>query len=158
MVNDITPLDPSSSRIKYLPVSKEEIYAKCDVITLHVPLTSETLNMISKEQLLQMKSNAILINTARGGIINEKDLAEILISGHLAGAAIDVFELEPYTGPLSKIDNCLLTAHMGSMSVDCRARMEIDATSEVIRFFSGQPLQSAIPDFEFDLARGKING
>ena len=77
----------------------------------------------------------------------------MLLSGHLTGAAIDVFELEPYNGPLSVIDKCLLTAHMGSMSVDCRTKMEIEATNEIVRFFSGQPLQSPIPIIEVDLVR-----
>ncbi|QWD64367.1 phosphoglycerate dehydrogenase [Polynucleobacter sp. MWH-UH2A] len=159
LVNDINPINyHSSGGLNLVCASKEEIYAKSDVITLHVPLTSMTLNMIGRSQLLKMKPDAVLINTSRGGIVNEHDLAEVLLSGHLTGAAIDVFEHEPYEGPLSKIDNCLLTAHMGSMSVDCRARMEIEATGEVIRFFSGQPLQSVVPGFEFDFAREKING
>lgn len=157
LINDVIPIDSSNQgRIHFTCASKEEIYLRSDVITIHVPLTSKTLNMIGRDQLLKMKSDAILINTSRGGIVNELDLAKVLLSGHLHGAAIDVFELEPYRGPLSSIDKCLLTAHMGSMSVDCRTRMEIEATSEVIRFFNGQSLQSPIPDVEFELARGRF--
>ena len=72
---------------------------------------------------------------------------------HLSGAAIDVFENEPYTGPLRDIDRCLLTAHMGSMSVDCRTRMEIEATEEAIRFLRGEELQGCVPDDEYAVQR-----
>ena len=96
-----------------------------------------------------MRPGTLLINTARGGIINEQDLFSALESGHIAGAAIDVFEQEPYDGDLTSLDQCLLTAHMGSMSVDCRVRMEIEATEEVVRFISGELLQSVVPEAEY---------
>jgi D-3-phosphoglycerate dehydrogenase len=75
------------------------------------------------------------------------------VSGHLGGAAIDVFEHEPYRDELTRIDRCLLTSHMGSMSVDCRTRMEIEATEEVVRFMAGEPLQKAVPAAEYDAQR-----
>ena len=71
--------------------------------------------------------------------------------GHLGGAAIDVFEDEPYTGKLIEIDRCLLTAHMGSMSIDCRSQMEIEATEEAVRFLAGKPLESEVPQSEYDI-------
>ena len=74
-------------------------------------------------------------------------------SGHLGGAAIDVFDHEPYVGELAKIERCLLTAHMGSMSQDCRSRMEIEATEEAVRFISGHALQSPVPSDEYDIQR-----
>lgn len=132
-------------------VSKEEIYKNADVISLHLPLTSVTRNMISKVDLLSMKNDALIINTSRGGIINENDLFEVMQSGHLGGAAIDVFEQEPYNGPLQKIERCILTAHMGSMSVDCRAKMEIEATEEALRFIMNEPLQGEVPQSEYDV-------
>ena len=100
-----------------------------------------------------MKSDAIVINTARGGIINERDLYDVLQSGHLGSAAIDVFDFEPYDGPLREINHCLLTAHMGSMSVDCRTRMEIEATEEAIRFLTGKPLEGVVPEEEYEVQR-----
>ena len=109
--------------------------------------------MIRREQLLQMKPDALVINTSRGGIVNEHDLAEVMRSGHLGGAAIDVFEHEPYAGELTNIERCLLTSHMGSMSVDCRTRMEIEATEEAVRFLTGKPLQSLAPVHEYDVRR-----
>jgi len=151
LANDILPNPKLVPELKLEWVGKDEIYRNADIISLHVPLTSQTKNMIRSEHLLQMKSNAIIINTARGGIINEKDLAEVLRAGHLSGAAIDVFEQEPYTGELAGIERCLLTSHMGSMSVDCRTRMEIEATEEAVRFLTGKPLQNGVPQSEYDI-------
>jgi len=71
-------------------------------------------------------------------------------SEHLNSAAIDVFETEPYKGPLRDIERCLLTAHMGSMSVDCRTNMEIEATEKAVRFLTGQTLQSEVPSEEYE--------
>jgi D-3-phosphoglycerate dehydrogenase / 2-oxoglutarate reductase len=132
-------------------VSKEKIYEEADIITIHTPLTGATKNMVTREQLLKMKKDAIIINTSRGGIINEQDLYEVMNSGHLSGAAIDVFEKEPYDGKLSEIERCILTAHMGSMSNDCRTRMEIEATEEATRFLTGKNLKRGVPQEEYDV-------
>ena len=153
LVNDTHPDAHVAPGLKLEWVDKETIYREADVISLHVPLTGQTKNMIRREHLLKMKQDAIIINTARGGIINEQDLAEVMQSGHLNGAAIDVFNQEPYNGELAHIDRCLLTSHMGSMSVDCRTRMEIEATEEAIRFLTGQPLQGLVPSEEYDVQR-----
>ena len=72
-----------------------------------------------------------------------------LNKGQLGGAAIDVFDNEPYGGPLAELSNCLMTAHLGSMSVECRARMEIEATEDVMRFFSGKKLLREVPEEEY---------
>ena len=158
LVNDI---DPGVELPEYPGCTieksdKETIYKEADVISLHVPLTAATRNMVKKKELSMMKPDALIINTARGGIINEQDLFEILKSGHLGGAAIDAYEEEPYTGNLSTIERCLLTAHMGSMTVDCRARMEIEATEEAIRFFSEQPLESVVPEEEYKIRGAEL--
>lgn len=156
LVNDINPDLKLVPELKLEWVGKEEIYRQADLISLHLPLTPLTKNMIKREQLLQMKPDALIINTSRGGIINEADLAEVLRSGHLGGAAVDAFEHEPYTGELTGIERCLLTAHMGSMSLDCRTRMEIEATEEAVRFLSGQPLQSVVPQGEYQVRRQSL--
>jgi D-3-phosphoglycerate dehydrogenase len=153
LVNDLKPDPKLVPELKLEWVDKEEIYRQADVISLHLPLTIQTRNMIRRDQLMQMKPDALLINTSRGGIVNEADLAGVLRSGHLGGAAVDVFEHEPYAGELATIERCLLTAHMGSMSVDCRTRMEIEATEEAVRFLSGQPLRSPVPRDEYDVQR-----
>jgi len=97
-----------------------------------------------------MKKGAFLINTSRGGIVNEQDLASALDLGAIAGAALDVFENEPYSGPLLTAGRCVLTCHMGSMTHDCRARMEIEATEDACRFLRGENLIRAVPDEEYE--------
>ncbi len=151
LVNDLVPNHELNREFKLEWTSKERIYKEADIISLHMPLTHITKNMTRKEHLLTMKSDAIIINTSRGGIINEYDLYEVMQSGHLSGAAIDVFEQEPYEGPLQKVERCILTAHMGSMSVDCRTRMEIESTKEAIRFLTGKNLEYEVPQEEYDV-------
>ena len=149
LVNDIVPNSDIDRKFKVEWVDKDTIFKESDVVTLHVPLTKATKDMVSKKQMEMMKSDAIIINTCRGGVINEDDLYDVMNAGHLSGAAIDVFEQEPYNGKLNEIDRCLLTAHIGSMSIDCRTRMEIEATEEAIRFLKNQPLRSAVPKEEY---------
>jgi len=100
-----------------------------------------------------MKKDVLIINTARGGIIDEEDLYEVMQSGHIGGVAIDVFDEEPYTGPLINIDRCLLTPHIGSASKECRAKMEMEATEEIIRFFQHKELLSPVPETEYLLQK-----
>ncbi len=152
-VNDILPDLELNREFKLNWVSKEIIYKEADLITLHLPLTKKTKGMIGEKELNLMKKDALIINTSRGGIIDEQALYEKLNSGCLAGAAIDVFNKEPYEGPLNQLDKCILTAHMGSMSVDCRTRMEIEATEETIRFIKGKPLLSKVPEEEYALQK-----
>ncbi|MFA5187325.1 MAG: phosphoglycerate dehydrogenase [Patescibacteria group bacterium] len=153
LVNDLAPDHGVAPGPRLEWVDKEVIYREADMISLHVPLTVHTKNMIRSEQIATMKSDALLINTSRGGIINESDLAEALRTGVIGGAAIDVFDHEPYNGELAILDRCLLTSHMGSMSVDCRTRMEIEATEEAVRFLTGQPLSGLVPPEEYDVQR-----
>ena len=148
LANDLLPNLELSREFKLEWASKEVIYREADVISLHLPLTAQTIGMIGREEIEEMKPDALLINTSRGGIIQEKALYDALQVGKLGGAAIDVFEQEPYKGPLTSIDRCLLTAHMGSMSLDCRTRMEIEATEEAVRFLKGKSLISEVPEEE----------
>lgn len=115
-------------------VSKKELLASSDVVSVNVPLKNDTKDFIASYELTQMKKNAILINTARGGIVNEKDLYEALKNNIIAGAAIDVFEVEPYKENLTKLDNALLTCHMGASTIDSRTDMEVQAIEEAVRF------------------------
>ena len=151
LVNDLLPDTELDRKFKLEWVAKETIYEEADVISLHVLLTFKTKNMITRAELERMKSNAIILNTSRGGIINEEDLYTVMSAGHLSGAAIDVFNNEPYDGNLKNIERCLLTAHMGSMSEDCRTRMEIEATEEAIRFASDKELMSIVPNEEYEV-------
>lgn len=151
LANDTNPRDDVDTDANLEWVTKEQIYRDADVISLHLPLKRQTKNLIGREQLMSMKPDAILVNTARGGIVNEQDLYDVMKAGHLGGAAMDVFEQEPYAGNLGEIERCVLTAHMGSMSEDCRARMEIEATEEAVRFLTGVPLESEAPQAEYDV-------
>lgn len=150
LVNDLIEMNELASSVPYKWTDKTTIYRDADLITVHVPLTPVTRNMISYKEFRLMKSEAILINTSRGGIVNESALFDVMKGGHLSGTAIDTFLDEPYTGPLRKLDRCLLTAHMGSMSNDCRTQMEIEATEEVVRFSRGEKLKQLVPEFEFE--------
>ena len=149
LANDLLPDPGFGAAFNVRWVDKETIYKEADVITLHLPLTSVTQNLITRRELSLMKSDAVLVNTSRGGMVNEHDLAQALKAGCLAGAALDVFAQEPYAGELVAVDNCILTCHMGSMSRDCRAQMELEAIQEAIRFLKGEPLELLVPEEEY---------
>jgi D-3-phosphoglycerate dehydrogenase len=151
LVNDLNTVQFSNKNTvdNIEQVSKDRLYRDSDLISLHVPLNMDTREMITKNEMSKMRKGALLVNTSRGGIINETDLYNALISGRLAAAAVDVFEKEPYSGPLSSVEQCLLTAHMGSMSVDCRSRMERESTEEVARFVNGETLMHQVPEEEY---------
>ncbi|NQU57196.1 MAG: phosphoglycerate dehydrogenase [Rhodospirillales bacterium] len=153
LANDLEPDTAFGDAHAVIWADKETIYREADVVSLHLPLTPLTRGLVGTTEMKLMKPTASLINTARGGIINEENLANALRDGLIATAAIDVFESEPYTGDLTRLENCLLTSHMGSMSEDCRARMETEAVEEIVRFFSRQPFANPIPEEEYDLAR-----
>jgi len=153
LANDLdrTKVPPPGMKVEW--VEKQILYREADLISLHIPLTPDTQGLIRESELWGMKADSMLINTSRGGIVDESDLLEVLGAGHLGGVALDVFDDEPYSGPLSTVERCLLTSHMGSMSVDCRTRMEVEATEEVVRFLSGQPLVTPVPAEEFEMQR-----
>lgn len=143
LINDLPDIElPNDPRLHF--ASKEEILKGSDILSLHLPMTLENRNFLSKEELMKMKKDAYLINTSRGGIINEEDLLHVLEKGHLGGVALDVFENEPYSGPLCNIERCLLTPHLGPMTKDCRQLMERQASEEIVRFFKGQPLNNQV--------------
>ena len=153
LVNSLQRDDSIAPNIKLEWVDKNYIYKNADLISFHVPLTEKTLDMVSKEELKLMRSSCMLVNTARGGIINEDDLYWALDKGIISQAAIDVFLEEPYKGPLKNLRNCHLTAHLGSMSYDCRARMEIEAVEEVVNFNSDRPYLNLVPEEEYNLSK-----
>ena len=121
-------------------VELEELFEKSDYITLHVPMNSETAGMINRESLARMKTGSVLINTARGGLIKEKDLLEALKEGPLAAAALDVLETEPAdeTNPLLLQDNILLTPHIAGIDTLSVANMAEKAAQVVVDLNQGQ--------------------
>lgn len=125
-------------------VSKEKVLQNSDIISINVPLKNDTIDYITLKEIQKMQPHALLINTARGGIVNESDLYQALKENIIAGAAIDVFEEEPYKGNLTELENIILTCHMGASTVDSRTDMEIQAIQEAIRFKNKQPLKNEV--------------
>lgn len=126
--------------------SKEELYSRSDVITIHTPLTNTTRNLIESSEFCSMQAGTVLVNTARGGIVNERALFDALAQSSIHAAAIDVFDVEPYRGPLVDLENCILTCHQGSCTEDCHTLMELHAAEEAVRFLKGQPLLGLVPE------------
>ncbi len=110
----------------------DELLRESDVVTLHVPLNEENKHLINARRLAAMRPAGVLLNTSRGGLVDEAALAEALRSGRLAGAGLDVFEQEPYQGPLRELSQVVLTSHMGSAAEECRSRMEREAAENLV--------------------------
>ena len=118
----------------------------CDYLSLHVPLTEKTKNMIDYSKLKTMKKNVIIINTSRGGIINEKDLDKAINEKIIFGAGLDVFEKEPVDmdNPLLKNKKVLLSPHSATFTNECKSRMSLEATKNIIDFFENKIDKSMI--------------
>jgi len=123
-------IDPTSHEVELVPLKK--LLAEADVISLHLPYGANTHHLLDAKAFARMKPGSIIINAARGGLIDEIALDEALISGHLGMAALDVFEQEPYRGPLIKNDKIILTSHIGSLARESRMRMEIEAAENLL--------------------------
>jgi len=149
LANDLVIDDEFARLTGCIWTDKETIFQEADIITLHIPLTRQTRSLISRRELEIMKPDAILINTSRGGIVDEAALAAALRARPAFSAAIDVFEEEPYSGELAGLENCLLSCHMGSCTHDCRLQMEMGAAQEVVRYFKGEPFACPVPEEEY---------
>ncbi len=149
LANDLITDDAFAAAMGFLWTDKETIFREADIITLHVPLTRQTRSMIGHRELEIVKRDAILINTSRGGIIDEGALSAALWARPTLSAAIDVFEDEPYYGELTNLENCLMSCHMGSCTRDSRLQMELGAAQEVIRYFRGEPFACPVPEEEY---------
>ncbi len=108
--------------IKYIE-NLEEFLALSDVVTIHVPLIDKTRNMINKKTISKMKQNAIIINISRGGIVDEEALYAACKNGKIAGAALDVYDTEPYKGKLLELDNICFTPHIGAGTYEAQLRI-----------------------------------
>lgn len=116
-------------------VSLDELLAQSDYISLHLPKTKESSNMIGKEQFAKMKNGVRIVNCARGGIVNEEALYEALTSGKVAGAALDVFDEEPPTDwKLAKLDNVIASPHIGAATKEAQARVGAEVAEKLIAF------------------------
>ena len=126
--------------IEWLPT--DELFARSDVLTLHCPLTEETKNLVGAIRLAMMKPNAFLINTGRGGLIDENALANALRDGRIAGAAVDVLSTEPpaLDNPLLGAPRCLITPHVAWASLEARRRLLSIAAENIRAYQLGQPV------------------
>lgn len=134
-----SPRHPPSAEV--LPL--DALLPQVDVLSLHCPLNTHTLQMISKNELAKMKKGAFLINTSRGGLIDEEALANALLSGHLGGAAIDVLSQEPplITNPLlQSLPNLIITPHVAWSTREARQRLLDSLTQNVKAFLAGSPI------------------
>ncbi|SHI48580.1 phosphoglycerate dehydrogenase [Propionispora hippei] len=147
----ILAYDPfiSAERAKALGIELgelDEVFANADFITLHLPLTSETKNLINQAAFDKMKTGVRLVNCARGGVINEADLAAAIEAGKVAGAAIDVFEKEPVDpeNPLLKLDKVVVTPHLGASTAEAQVGVAVDVAHGIIAALKGEPVATAV--------------
>ncbi len=126
----------------YRTASLDDLFQQSDVISLHCPLTAETAGMINRQRLERIKPGALLINTSRGGLVVEQDLADALNAGRLSGAAVDVVSREPiwHENPLLRAKNCVLTPHIAWATREARARLLAATVRNVAGFLAGQPI------------------
>jgi len=123
----------------------DELLSKSDFVTLHVPLTDETRHMVNEESLAKMKRGSYLVNTARGPVVDEHDLVDALRSGHLAGAALDVYDNEPNINPeLIGMENVVLTPHIGSATWEAREKMGEQAVSSILAVLAGKKPENLV--------------
>ncbi len=125
-------------RNQCIPIEKNQGLTIADFITIHLPLNGDTKNFISQTELNQMRKNSILVNTSRGGIVNENDLCIALASKKIQGAGMDVFVSEPPESnhPFFKLDNILLTPHNAALTLECRERMSLEASQNIVFFLN----------------------
>lgn len=132
---DELPTEYSSVKL----VSFEEVIKLADFLSIHVPLNDETRHLIDREQMAMMKKGSIVINTSRGGIVNEKALYEYLENEHLAGAGFDVTEKEPPTGsPLLALDNVTILPHIGMYSKEAINAVSMVCARNIVKMFDGE--------------------
>lgn len=133
---------PKADRDGIRYVSLDELLEHSDYITLHCPLNEQTKHMINKDTIAKMKSSAVIINTGRGALINEADLCEALAAKRIAGAGLDVQEVEPPAedSPLYTLDNVIITPHMGWKGLETRQRLVGIIRDNVQAFFKGEPI------------------
>lgn len=123
-------------------VSLDELLENSDYISLHCPLNDQTKHLINKETISKMKPNAVIVNTGRGPLINERDLCEALATKRIVGAGLDVQEVEPPAedSPLYTLDNVIITPHMGWKGLETRQRLVGIIRDNVQAFFKGEPI------------------
>ena len=149
-VMNVIAYDPflSEEKAKDMGVEKvdlEELYRRSDFITIHTPITAETRNMINKDTIKIMKNGVRIINCARGGIVNEKDLYDALVEGKVAGAALDVFEKEPTeNNPLLTLDSVISTPHLGAATKEAQENVAIAIAEQIADYLVQGTIRNAV--------------
>ncbi|MCL4747429.1 MAG: 2-hydroxyacid dehydrogenase [Burkholderiaceae bacterium] len=142
-------LDPTAqTALGVRRASLDEVLAAADILSLHLPLTGETRGLISRDAIARMKVGAILVNTARGGIVDEDALADALATGHLAAAGLDVFTKEPpdVSHRLFGMPNVVVTPHISAGTRDALAVKMAAIFANIVRFERGEPILNKVPD------------
>ncbi len=139
----------SSERAKELGVTLvglDELFGRADIITCHTPLTAETKNLIGTESFKKMKDGVLIVNAARGGIVDEVAIVDALKSGKVGGAALDVFVEEPCSPehPLLKLDNVILTPHLGASTSEAQERVSLEICEQVARYLTTGEIMNAL--------------
>ena len=140
-VDEAIEQERGASRVPF-----DELLAASDIVSVHVSLNAETRHLVDAAALARMKPGAILVNTSRGGVVDQDALAEALRSGHLFGAGLDVTDPEPMApdDPLLELPNCLVLPHIGSASERTRDRMAEKAARNLIAGIRGEPLPDPV--------------
>jgi D-3-phosphoglycerate dehydrogenase / 2-oxoglutarate reductase len=124
--------------------SPSDVYKVADVVTLHLPLSDETRGLVDADAFTQMKDGVRVINAARGGLIDEEALADAVRSGKVAGAALDVFETEPYSGPLLELPQVVVTPHLAGSTTEAQDRAGVVIAEQVVAALDGEVVRSAV--------------
>ena len=129
---DVAYHDPVAESGKFPKMEMTKLLTWADILSLHCSRASDQGPLITREMLLSMKPGSWIINAARGGVVEESTICELITSGHLTGAAVDVFEQEPYNGPLKDIETAIITPHIGSYARESRIQMEKDTIRNLL--------------------------
>lgn len=138
LAHDIHPDRVWAERQQVRYVDLETLLSRSDAVTCHLPLTRRTRHLLDAERLALLQPHALLLNTSRGACLDEDALLQALTERRIAGAAIDVYQREPYSGPLARCDNVLLTCHQGSCSFDGRLAMELGAAENAVALWRSE--------------------
>ncbi len=126
-------------------VSLDEMYSRADFITVHTPVTKETRNIINSESISKMKDGVFIINCARGGIVNEQDLAQAIKNGKVAGAALDVYEKEPPEDTtLIELDQVVCTPHLGASTIEAQEKVAVAVARQIVDYFKKNAIRNAV--------------
>ena len=148
LTNSNSASDDALKSLSAKKVSTEELLSSSDVLSLHTKLNDQTSNMLNKQTIATMKKSSVIINCARGGLINESDLKDALNNDVIAGAAIDVYETEPATeNVMFGAKNLLLTPHLGASSKEAQSNVAIDVANQVADFLKENKIVNNVNSF-----------